>query len=225
MTENKVDIYINILDYRANEAYKALRTNIEFCGDDVRVISFTSCTPNEGKTSVSLNVAKAFVDKGKKVLIIDADLRKSVMIGRYRVGEVKYGLTHYLSGQNEMEEVIYQTNIKNLDIVFCGSYSPNPAELLGHIRFKDMINNLRSIYDYIIVDTPPLGSVIDGAIVAKVVDGVIMVIESNSISYKFAQHVKEQLDKANCRILGTVLNKVPMDKKGYYSKYYGKYYG
>lgn len=225
MTENKVDIYINILDYRANEAYKALRTNIEFCGDDVRVISFTSCTPNEGKTSVSLNVAKAFVDKGKKVLIIDADLRKSVMIGRYRVGEVKYGLTHYLSGQNEMEEVIYQTNIKNLDIVFCGSYSPNPAELLGHIRFKDMINNLRSIYDYIIVDTPPLGSVIDGAIVAKIVDGVIIVIESNSISYKFAQHVKEQLDKANCRILGTVLNKVPMDKKGYYGKYYGKYYG
>lgn len=225
MTENKVDIYINILDYRANEAYKALRTNIEFCGDDVRVISFTSCTPNEGKTSVSLNVAKAFVDKGKKVLIIDADLRKSVMIGRYRVGEVKYGLTHYLSGQNEMEEVIYQTNIKNLDIVFCGSYSPNPAELLGHIRFKDMINNLRSIYDYIIVDTPPLGSVIDGAIVAKIVDGVIIVIESNSISYKFAQHVKEQLEKANCRILGAVLNKVPMDKKGYYGKYYGKYYG
>jgi len=225
MAENRIDIHREELDYRANEAYKALRTNIEFCGDDIRVISLTSCTPNEGKTTISFNMAKSFVDNGKRVAFIDADLRKSVLVGRYRVGEVKYGLTHYLSGQNDLDEVIYQTNIENLDIIFSGSYSPNPAELLNHTRFEDMISILREKYDYIIIDTPPLGSVIDSAVVARAIDGAIIVIEANAISYRFAQGVKEQLEKANCRILGTVINKVPMDKKKYYGRYYGKYYG
>ena len=225
MAENSIYIHRKELDYRANEAYKALRTNIEFCGDDIKVISLTSCTPNEGKTSISFNMAKSFVDKGKKVILIDADLRKSVLVGRYRVGEIESGLTHYLSGQNELGDVIYQTNIENMDIIFCGSYCPNPAELLGHIRFKNMLDLLREEYDYIIVDTPPLGSVIDSAIVAKAVDGVIMVIEANVISYRFAQGVKEQLEKANCRILGVVINKLSMDKNKYNGKYYGKYYG
>jgi len=225
MAENRIDIHREELDYRTNEAYKALRTNIEFCGDDIKVISLTSCTPNEGKTSISFNMAKSFVDNGKRVAFIDADLRKSVLVGRYRVGEVKYGLTHYLSGQNDLDEVIYQTNIENLDIIFSGSYSPNPAELLNHTRFEDMISILREKYDYIIIDTPPLGSVIDSAVVARAIDGAIIVIEANAISYRFAQGVKEQLEKANCRILGTVINKVPMDKKKYYGRYYGKYYG
>jgi capsular exopolysaccharide synthesis family protein len=88
-----------------------------------------------------------------------------------------------------------------------------------------MISILREKYDYIIIDTPPLGSVIDSAVVARAIDGAIIVIEANAISYRFAQGVKEQLEKANCRILGTVINKVPMDKKKYYGRYYGKYYG
>lgn len=225
MAERIIEIYREELDYRANESYKALRTNIEFCGDDIRVISLTSCTPNEGKTSISFNIAKSFVENGKRVALIDADLRKSVLIGRYRVGGVECGLTHYLSGHNKLEDVIYRTNINNLDIIFCGSHSPNPAELLNHDRFEDMIGALREEYDYVIIDTPPLGSVIDSAIVARAVDGVIIVIESNAISYKFAQSVKDQLERANCRILGVVINKIPMDKKRKYGKYYGKYYG
>lgn len=224
MTNNKVEIQRDDLDYRSNEAYKALRTNIQFCGDDLKVISLTSCTPNEGKSSISFNMAKSFVDNGKRVILVDADLRKSVMIGRYKVGQINCGLTHYLSGQNELEDTIQHTDIPNMDIIFCGSYSPNPAELLNHVRFEAMIKKLREDYDYIIIDTPPLGSVIDAAIVAKSVDGVIIVIEAKSISYRFAQSVKEQLDKTSCRILGVVMNKVPMDKRKYYGKYYGKYY-
>jgi Mrp family chromosome partitioning ATPase len=88
-----------------------------------------------------------------------------------------------------------------------------------------LIEGLRGIYDYVIIDTPPLGSVIDSAIVAKISDGAIVVIEANSISYRFAQSVKEQLEKSNCRILGAVLNKVVMDGKGYYGRYYDGYYG
>lgn len=222
------------LDYRANEAYKTLRTNIQFCGDDIKVIMLTSCTPNEGKSSVSFNLAVSFAEVGKKVILIDADLRKSVLVGRYKVGEIQGGLSHFLAGQKTLNEVMCQSDIANMDIIFSGPYSPNPAELLNHVRFTDLLKQLREDYDYVIIDTPPLGSVIDGAIIAKVSDGAIMVVETNMISYRFAKDVKEQLEKSNCRILGSILNKVPVDKNGYYgkyyygkysSKYYGKYYG
>jgi capsular exopolysaccharide synthesis family protein len=213
------------LDYRTNEAYKALRTNIQFCGDDIKVITLTSCTPNEGKTMVSFNLAVAFAEIGKNVILVDADLRKSLLIGRYKVGEIAYGLSHYLSGQKELDDVLFSTDIENMDIIFAGSNCPNPAELLDHARFANLIEGLRGIYDYVIIDTPPLGSVIDSAIVAKISDGAIVVIEANSISYRFAQSVKEQLEKSNCRILGAVLNKVVMDGKGYYGRYYDGYYG
>ena len=213
------------LDYRANEAYKTLRTNIQFCGDQVKVIAFTSCTPNEGKSSVSFNLAVSFAAVGKKVILVDADLRKSVLVGRYKVGAIEGGLTHYLSGQKELKSIIFDTDIENMDIIFAGSYAPNPAELLEHKRFGSMIAELRESYDYVIIDTPPLGSVIDSAVVAKVSDGAIIVIENNAVSYRFAQKVKEQLEKSRCRILGAILNKVSMDGKGYYGRYYGKYYG
>lgn len=213
------------LDYRSNESYKTLRTNLQFCGDEVKTILITSCTPNEGKSSVCFNLAVSLAQNGKKVVIIDADLRKSVLIGRYHVGGGVIGLSHYLSGQNELEEVLYNTNVDNFDIIFSGKVPPNPAELLGHERFVSMLDALKEIYDYIIVDSPPLGSVIDSAIIAPYCDGAVMVIENNQISYKFAQDVKQQLEKTNCRILGVILNKVFMGKKGYYGKYYGRYYG
>lgn len=213
------------LDYRTNEAFKTLRTNIQFCGDDIKVIALTSCTPNEGKSSVSFNLAASFADAEKKVILIDADLRKSVLVGRYQVGAIQGGLTHYLIGDKPLEEVVYQSDIKGMDIIFSGATCPNPAELLSHTRFMEMIARFRETYDYIIIDTPPLGSVIDSAIIATICDGAMLIIESNMISYRFAQTVKDQLEKSNCKVLGAVLNKVPMDKNGYYGRYYGKYYG
>ena len=182
------------LDYRVNEAYKSLRTNVQFSGTDVQVIDFTSCTPNEGKSSVSFNLAVSFADSGKRVVMIDADMRKSVLAGRYKVGGVEAGLAHYLSGQKTLDEVCLKTDIEGMDIIFSG----------------------------------PLGSVIDSAIVAKECDGAIIVIEADAVSYRFVQNVKNQLAKSDVKILGTVLNKVPMGngKYGYgkYGKYgYGKY--
>lgn len=223
--EQTTSIIFDGLDSKSNEAYKALRTNIQFCGNNIKVIAFTSCVPNEGKSSVSFNLAVSFAEDNKKVVLIDADLRRSVLIGRYRVGEIERGLTHYLSGMNSLEEVLYRTDIANLDIIFAGSHSPNPAELLNNAHFTGMVDILREAYDYILIDTPPLGSVIDGAIVARICDGAVLVIEANSINHRFAQNVKSQLEKSNCRILGAVMNKVPVDTKGYYGRYYGKYYG
>lgn len=213
------------LDSSTNEAYKRLRTNVQFCGSDVKVIALTSTVPNEGKSSVSFNLAASIAESGKKVIFLDADLRKSVLVGRYKINKAVKGLTHYLSGVNPFDEVVYSTNVDNLHVVFSGPVPPNPAELLGNKYFKSLIAQLRRTYDYIIIDTPPIGSVIDAAVVAEECDGVILVISAGEISYKLVQNTKMQMEKSNCKILGAVLNKVPMGKGGYYGKYYGKYYG
>ena len=220
-----VEIKTPKLDYSAAESYKYLRTNLQFCGEDKKVIAITSCTPNEGKSSVTMNLAISLTEAGKKVLLIDADLRKSVLVGRTKVKGMSKGLTHYLSRQASLIDVICSTNIPNFHMIFAGPVPPNPAELLGGSLFKEMISSLRKIYDYILIDTPPLGSVIDSVVIAEECDGSIMVIESGVISYRFAQEVKGQLEKSNCPILGVILNKVDMSKQGYYGKYYGKYYG
>ncbi len=216
------------LDYQSNEAYKSLRTNIRFCGNDVKVICFTSSIPNEGKSNVSFQLASSLAESGLKTLFLDADLRKSVIVGRYKPDHSVLGLTHYLSGQNKLDEVIYESNITNLDIVFTGPVPPNPAELLGNEHFALLLRKMRSEYHYIIVDTPPLGSVIDSAIVAAQCDGAVIVIESDAISYKLAQRVKMQLEKSGCKILGAVLNKIDLSSNQYHYygkkyKYYGKY--
>lgn len=214
------------LDFKSNEAYKTLRTNISFSGDDIRVIALTSSIPNEGKSVVAFNLANSLAEDGKKVLYIDADIRKSVTVVRYGVDIETKGLTHYLSGQAKLDQVIYESNIDNLSIIFTGQTAPNPSELLGNDRFKKLLEQEREDFDYIIIDCPPLGSVIDAAIVAKECDGAIIVIETDNASYKIVQRVKKQLDQSGCRILGAVLNKVEMGGKGYYGKgYYGNYYG
>ena len=221
--QNVVIRSIERLDFRTKEAYKTLRTNLSFAGKDVKVISLTSCTPNEGKTSVSFQLGLSLAESGKKTILVDADLRKSVLRGRYKANREKYGLSHFLSGQAELEDVCCRTNVENFDIIFAGPVPPNPSELLGSDTFKSMLDVLRLQYDYVIVDTPPLGSVIDGAVAGVCCDGTVIVIESGAISYKFVQSVKDQLDKVGCRVLGCVLNKVKTGKNAYYGKYYGNY--
>lgn len=213
------------LDFRSKEAYKTLRTNIEFSSSDIKFVAITSCTPNEGKSEVSYNLAKSFAQNGKKVLLVDADLRKSVMRKNHKSGKVRLGLSHYLIGRNTLEEVTCQTDVPNFHMIFAGPVPPNPSELLSGKYFKQLIEAGGQEYDYIIIDTPPLGSVIDSAIVSKQCDGVALVMQSGVISYRFAQKVINQLKMADCKILGCVLNKVIMGKKGYYGKYYGRYYG
>ena len=150
------------LDSSSSEAYKRLRTNIQFCGSDVKVIAITSTIPNEGKSSVSFNLAVSMADAGKRVIFLDTDLRKSVLVGRYKINKAVKGLTHYLSGVNQFDEVVYATNVDNLHVVFSGPVPPNPSELLGNKYFKNLVKQLRENYDYVIIDTPPVGSVSTG---------------------------------------------------------------
>ncbi len=206
-------------DYFYEEAIKTLRTNIQFTGKNVKTIMFTSCFPNEGKSDVAFQLAQEIGNMGKRVLLMDADIRKSAYVGRFRIKQKVNGLSQYLSGQLAKEFLIYQTNYLNLDMIFAGPMAPNPSELLEEPAFQELLTELRTYYDYIIIDTPPVGSVTDAAIVAKESDGAVLVIESERVSYKAAQKAKEQLEKTGCKILGAVLNKVNIEKNKYYGKY------
>ncbi|MBT9779336.1 polysaccharide biosynthesis tyrosine autokinase [Clostridium sp. MCC353] len=221
--ENKIRLsQYEVSDYNYVEAIKTLRTNLQFSGSSIRVIMFTSSIPNEGKSETSFQLASSLAQLGKHVLLIDADIRKSVTVSRYQLDHEVNGLSQYLSSQVTKEEAIYQTNVNGLEVMFAGPYSPNPAELLEEEMFTKLVLWARETYDYVIIDTPPMGNLIDGAIVARHCDGAVLVIESGAISFRLLQKVKAQLEKSGCRILGTVLNKVTVDHSGYY-RYYGKY--
>lgn len=215
------------LSYSVEEAYKSLRTNLFFCGREKKVIAITSCQPNEGKSTVSLNLALSLAEAQKRVILVDADLRNSVLLGKIKLSTEKSGLAYFLSGLAGYEEIICSSNHENLDVILTGGFPPNPAELLGRQEFKLLLDHLRAEYDYIIVDTPPVGSVIDGAIAAESCDGLILVVHPYVTSYRFAQQVKEQLEKTSCPILGVILNEVDITKQGYgqYGKHrwYGRY--
>ena len=212
------------LDYYYKEAMKTLRTNILYSGKDVKVILVTSHFPDEGKSDIALQLTRDLGSMGKQVLLFDADIRKSALVRRYSVDQEIKGLSQYLSGQAKKEEILYETNYENMHIVFAGPSAPNPAELLEQKLLTELLKELREKYDYIIVDTPPIGTVIDAAIVAKECDGAVLVIESDRVRYRDAQKIQEQLKKTGCRILGAVLNKVDVKKDRYYRNHYYSYY-
>ena len=242
-----VDIHVPKQPTSISEAYKSLRTNLKFCGDDKKAIVITSCVENEGKSTIALQLAASLAEAGNSVCLVDADLRKSILMsavqaernpgGEYEetiprnknIAESEIpGFTHYLSGMATLNEVMSVTNVKNLCILFAGPTPPNPSEMLGSKKFAAAITNLRKAFDYLIIDTPPIGMVIDGAIVAENADGIILVMESGNDSYHLAQDIKEQLMKTGCPILGGVLNKVDTNKSNngsYYGNYYGRYGG
>ena len=206
----------------ANEAFKSLRANVQFCGPDVKVIVVTSCLPDDGKSTVSIGLGITLAQAGKKVLVVDADLRKSIMLTTYsdEVGVV--GFSEFLSGQASLPDVKFSTQVSGLDMIFSGQYPANPAELLSSSAFKNFIEDQKAVYDYIIVDTPPLGVVVDAAVIASVCDSAILVVPENKIRYGLAKNIKAQLEKSGARIIGVVLNKHENRKKhyGYYSRYY-----
>lgn len=212
---------------REKEVYRTLRTNIEFTGVENRAIAITSCTPNDGKTTVTYNLACAFADVGKKTLLVDADLRKSVLLHRLQIQDATKGLSYYLSGQENIGDVVCSTNKKNLFILPSGLFPTNPTELLSNDRFVQMIPILKKTFDYILFDTPPLANVIDAAVVAKECDASLLVLAADNSARMEAKNVAEQLRAANSNLLGVVLNKVDVRKGSYYGKRYGygDYYG
>lgn len=210
-------------NYFYEESIKTLRTNIQFTGKNVKIILLTSCYPNEGKSDIAMQLAQEIGKAGKRVLLIDADLRKSAYIVRYKVKRSVKGLSEFLSGQASESEIKYTTNFQNVDIIFSGPSAPNPSELLEDPAFGELMKRVRTEYDFVLLDTPPIMTVIDAAVIAKESDGAVLVIESGRVSYKAAQKALDQLRKSDCKVLGAVLNKVDIKRDKYYSDYSSYY--
>lgn len=209
-------------EFRTAEALKTLRTNLMFSGEEVRAIGVTSFSAEEGKSSISFQLAASLAQTGKQVLLLDTDLRKSVLQSRLKVRGKINGLSHYLSGMANVNETLYETDVPGLYIMFAGTRVPNPTELLGGNRFKKLISALKDTFDYVIVDAAPLGQVIDCAVIAPELDGTIIVVDTTHNSYKLERRIQNQLEKSGGKILGVVLNRVDFkDKGGYYGKAYG----
>lgn len=209
------------LSQTVEEAYKALRANIQFCESSkkIKTITVTSYSPGEGKSTTSINLGISMAKAGMRVLYVDADIRKPMPFKYFMSSNLK-GLINYILGQAKLEEVINKTDINGFDFITCGVKINNPGELITSNRFSSFIREIRELYDTVIIDTPPLGSVIDAAVIASQTDGTLIVIEANAVKCQNALRMKEQLVRANANILGVVLNKI---NKSEYKNYYGSY--
>ncbi len=207
------------------EAYKVIRSNIMFLGSDIKAIVFTSSIANEGKSTVSWHIANSLAESGKNVVYVDADMRKSTFMARHRVTSNPNGLSHFLSDQAILNDVIYSTEVPNLYVIPAGPTPPNPAELLSKKMFKDAIAVLKGSFDYIIIDAPPITATTDPAVIASVCDGSIMVIGAKKTAAKIVRECIDQLKRTGKPVLGSILNMVDYKYFSYgYEKYYGKYY-
>jgi len=208
-------------EYALDEAFKMVRTNIMFSSHDTKVISMTSCNSHDGKSTVSFEVAKNLAQASKRVLYIDADMRKSVFASKLTNETDLLGLSHFLSGQNGIGEVMYKTNFENLFVIFSGIYPPNPAELLAGSLFKGLIDDARENFDYVIIDTPPLGLVSDAASCIAYSDGAIMLVTSEQTRFSEARELKKYIENTGTKLLGCVINKLRRSNNKYY--YYRNY--
>lgn len=229
----KINLSIPELPYAAEEALNRLRVNVKFSGKEIKTIMIISSVPNEGKSHVSVYLWKMLAEAGFKTVLVDCDLRKSVMKKemRFTCDEEYQGLDYYLSGLAEYDDVVHHTNIENGDIVPITNLLQNPSSLLEDARLSELFQTLESNYDYVIVDSPPLVSVSDGILIAQHCDGAILIVRSGETPRSLIRQSMNQLKQTECRLLGTVLNGVATGNRaygryyGYYSKYYSEYYG
>ncbi|KUP04309.1 capsular biosynthesis protein [Bacillus coahuilensis p1.1.43] len=203
------------------EQYRTIRTNIQFSAVDqeVRSLLVTSSFPGEGKSTTSANLGVVFAQQGKKVLFVDADLRKPTVHYTFNVNNL-FGLTTVLTKQKSLIETVQGTKIEGLDVLPCGPIPPNPAELLGSRGMEEFLREAYETYDLVIFDTPPVLAVTDAQILANQCDGTILVVSAGTTEIEGAQKAKELLTSAKAKLLGVVLNNKSNKSTNYYY-YYG----
>jgi succinoglycan biosynthesis transport protein ExoP len=211
----------------AAECCRTIRTNITFQSADrpLRTIAVTSAMPKDGKTTVSISLATTLAQSGKRVLLIDTDLRKPRLHRTFKLAKGP-GITTVLAGEATLEEVALSTDIPNLSVVQCGPLPPNPSELLHTRRFAELVEDARNRFDTVIFDSPPLGAVTDPAIISTQVDGTIVVVRSGVTTRNGVDAAFRQLHGVSARIVGVVLNGVDLTDSNYgsYYAYYRGYY-
>lgn len=229
--------YLNItrfppLDYACTEAMNTLCTNLSYCGADIRTILFTSRYEQEGKSSIAMNVMRTLAGYGKRVLLVDADLRCSTLARRYRFNYARreaFGLAQYLAGMCELEDAIYQTDLNGAYILPAGRDVLNSMQLLASSRYGEMMRMLKESFDIILVDSPPAGVIVDAVEVARHCDGAVLVVGYNKGRGQDIGEVAANIAKTGCQVLGAVMNGVDLksfrNRRYYYrSDRYSAYY-
>ena len=225
-------------NFFVREAYKVLRTNVNFSivtEGESHVLLVTSPLQKEGKSTTSVNLARSYAENNdNRVLLIDCDLRKPKLARLLELSS-DVGLSNVLVKPQLLDHAIIPSGTKNLDIILSGDIPPNPSELLGSIRMQQLLEDMRKKYNYIIIDSPPINMVTDATVLAPLTDGVLMVVRAGSSERGLVVHAVSQLEYAQAKLLGFVLNGIDMERKrsGVYSRYsyqqyrgnYGKIYG
>lgn len=208
---------------RVSEQFRTLRTNIHFSSPDgdIRSLAITSASHSEGKSTTASNLAIVFAQEGKRVLFIDADMRKPTMHDTFKITNNR-GLSNVLARQIALKAAIQAAGIENLDLLPCGPIPPNPAELLSSHSMDLLFEQGLDVYDLLIFDTPPVLSVADSVILANKCEGTILVVNSGKTEREHAIRAKEAITASpKTRLLGAVINNVKVQKNADYAQYYG----
>lgn len=221
------EILSDTMPFAYKEAYKALRTNFEFASlnGDIKTIAVSSSIPGEGKSTFSINLAATLAEVGKKVLLIDADLRNPSIHRYLRLKQQdSLGLSNLLSGTATVQDALGHFPNLNIDLILSGTIPPNPVELLSSNKLKEVISNVKTDYDYIIFDTSPVSIVTDAAVLGEACDGVIMVVGQGAAKRDLIQKSKHSIENAGGKVIGSVLNnyisKEDSKNNGLFYEYY-----
>ena len=220
------------LDYACGEAMNTLCTNLFYCGENIRSVLLTSRYEQEGKSSIAMNVMRTLAGFGKRVVLVDADLRCSTLARRYRFSFARreaFGLAQYLAGMCALEDAVYQTNLPGAYILPAGREVLNSMQLLASPRYGEMMEALRKNFDVVLVDSPPAGVIVDAVEIAKYCDGAIIVVAYNKGRRQDIGEVAASIAKTGCKVLGAVMNGVNLksfrNRRYYYrSERYSSYY-
>ncbi len=211
--------------FQVMESYKMIRTNLLFAlaTTSSRVVVFSSAEPSAGKSTLSANLAIVMAQTGARVLLLDADMRKPSQHRNFRKTR-SLGLSKILGGLNTLDECIHEQVKPNVDLITSGPTPPNPSELLGSVRMKEVLDELQNRYDYIFVDMPPLCVVADALVVAPNAAGVVLVARHNQTMYEEFAEALEKVETTGAKLLGTVLTDMKVGT-GNYGRYgrYGRY--
>lgn len=208
-----------------SEAYRVIRTNLQFTSLDtpVKVIIVTSSGPTEGKSTTIVNLAVTFAQSGLKTLLMDCDLRKPRISKIFGLSN-RFGTTNAIVDPGGLQDYVQNTEVEGLDVLTSGPVPPNPSELLGSNKMKNLLAVLKESYDIVLMDSPPVGMVTDAQVLSTLADGTILVAGSGQVTIDALKRSKELLQNVNARILGVIVNKLGKDSKGYnYNYYYENY--
>lgn len=204
-------------------AAKTLLANIRFASVDrpVKCIVLTSSVPNEGKSTVAYNLAQAIASSGKRTLIVECDMRRrslADMVG----ARARHGIYAVLSGQVELDEALVATSHRNLFFLDSEPHIPNPADILSSQRFRKLVAQMESDFDYVVIDTPPVGTFVDAAIIATLADATALVVRERFVKRAELQNAYDQLKKADANVIGVIMNMCEAESSEYYYAYYNK---